>query len=560
MSQVYRRLREGLPEPGVNSAGRFHADVKKVRAWVAALPRANATATQSELDTALASLAGQKLEGSQRLLVLDEIRPVVIESIKLLQQQYAGHPLPLPAVKAQQAQHAEMFHIWLAHGYRKAAVELCAPNGAIPMLRGAWVLQALQRAAWHYMRALDLSWRIYRAPGVGVWQGFHRVHRFAAELKVESKTIEDKLLKENFDIQTMYVQSLLMAVSNPLAFNQSEQNSLWALTAAFTVRCPLLNNPPAENSPVVPEDADRGPGPGVFGESHALWLDLRDFARETDRAIENHRDGFGEIVPGRGLGVRLSLDTLTRLKRAFGLSAARSYKRLQASHSLDTVVGMTGIHYHLAAQRDFDTFLRHAAQQQDVHVGDRASWVGMNTDITSQKAVRIAARVLDQSLGGYRILWEKPELVRVKVGELVAMTLSVENEESDWMLGVVRWLRYEISGGLSAGIELLTRRASAVAIKVMSNSASAKASTPQRGIGMEGLEDHEPSFVTQGLLDNNAVNVQLMREAQAYSFEQAHLSESWVATQDVMMNAGDYAVFKPLRADSITPILESDMA
>jgi cyclic-di-GMP-binding protein len=561
MSQVYRRLREGLPEPAVNSAGRFHADAKKVRAWVAALPRANATATQSELDMALASLAGQKLEGSQRMLVLDELRPVVMESIKLLRQQYVGHPLPLPPAKAQLAQHAEMFHSWLGHGYRKAAVELCAPNGAIPMLRGAWVLQTLQRAAWHYVRALDLSWRIYRAPSPGVWQGFHRVHRFATELKIESKSIEDKLINAQFDIQTLYIQSLLMAVSNPLAFSQTEQDSLWALTSAFTARCPLLSEPPTENSPVVPEDADRGPGPGVSGESHTLWLDLRDFARETDRALETQRDGYGEIVPGRGLGVKLSVDMLTRLKRAFGLSAARTYKRLQASHPLDTVIGLTGIHYHLAGQRDFDTFMRQAAQQHDVHVIDRASWVGVNADLTSQKAPRIPARILDQSLGGYRMSWENANQIRVKVGELVAMTLSVENEESEWMLGVVRWLRYEISGGLSAGVELLTRCASAVAVKTISHDRSS--TLPQRGVAMIGLDDQEDrSFLTAAMWDSNALNVELIHEAQAYALKQQALSETWVAVQDIMINAGDYAVFRPLRADSITatPVDMSELA
>jgi cyclic-di-GMP-binding protein len=558
MSQVYSRLREGLPEPAINSAGRFHADAKKVRAWVAALPRANAAATQSELDTALASLAGQKLEGLQRLNVLDEMRQVVLESIKLLQQQYATHPLPLPPIKAQLAQHAEMFHLWLAHGYRKAAVEICAPNGSIPMLRGGAVLQALQRSAWHYTRSLDLSWRIYRAPSPGAWQGFHRVHRFASELKIESKSIEDKLLNAQFDIQTLYIQSLLMAVSNPLAFSQAEQDSLWKLTASFTARCPLLNQPPTENSPVVPEDADRGPGPAISGESYALWLDLRDFSRETERAIEAQRDGFGEIVPGRGLGMKFSIDMLTRLKRGFGLSAARSYKRLQASHQLDTVVGLTGIHFHLAGQRDFDTFVRQAAQH-DMHGSDRASWVGVNNDITQQKAPRIAARILDQSLGGYRITWENANLVRVKVGELVALTLSVENEESDWMLGVVRWLRYEITGGLSAGIELLTRHASAIAIKPVAHDHSS--ATPQRGIAMLGLEHgEERSVLTQGMWDKNALNIELIHEAKMHAIKPQPLLETWVAAQDIMLNAGDYAVFKSLRSEVIAQTSVSENA
>ena len=154
MSQAYRLLREGMPEPRGGGDGRFHADAKKVRTWIAALPRANAQATQQELAQALESLAGQKLDSSQRLGAMEELRDVVVESIGLLQQQYAGSPLPLPPQKAQAAFQAEAFHRALADGYRRAAVEICAPAGNIPMMRGGSVGTALARAAWHYSRAL----------------------------------------------------------------------------------------------------------------------------------------------------------------------------------------------------------------------------------------------------------------------------------------------------------------------------------------------------------------------------------------------------------------------
>ena len=44
MSESYRRLREDIPVP--SGTGPFNADAKKVKAWVAALPRANAQATE----------------------------------------------------------------------------------------------------------------------------------------------------------------------------------------------------------------------------------------------------------------------------------------------------------------------------------------------------------------------------------------------------------------------------------------------------------------------------------------------------------------------------------
>lgn len=551
MTDAYRRLREGMPEPGMNTTGRFHADPKKVKAWVAALPRANAMATQQELDTALASLSSQRLEGGQRLSVMDELRSVVAESIALLEQQFAGSSLPLPAAKAQQAQHAEMFHLWMAHGYRKAAVEICSPNGNIPMLRGNAVLQALQRAAWHYSRCLALSWRIYRAPSLGTWQGLHRVHRFASELKLENKTVEDKVAKTSMDIQTLYIQTLLMAVSNPLAFSQGEQDSLWPVARAFAPFSPLLNEPPEVNAPVVPEDADRGPGPGASGESHALWLDVRSFIRETEQALSRQHDGFSDLVPVRGMGVRLSVDVLMRLKRAFGLSAARTFKRLQASHTLDTVIGLSGLHYYLAGQRDFDTFMRQASQQT-VHVVERASWANASTD--ANRLPRIPARVLDQSLGGYRVAWDNANQIRAKVGEIVGMTLADENEEPDWMVGVVRWLRYEMNGGLSAGVELLARRSSALGVHIQSQDVMQRA--PLRGIELWAPDASDRSFLTQGSLDGNAASIEIVHAHEPYALNSRAMSETLIAAVDVLINAGGYTVLRELRSDFVAETQE----
>ena len=90
MSQSYRLLGESIPGPRGLDGGPFAADARKARAWVAALPRANAAFTQAGLAQALDSLAGQKLDGSQRLSVLEELRPAIGESIGLLKRDYAG--------------------------------------------------------------------------------------------------------------------------------------------------------------------------------------------------------------------------------------------------------------------------------------------------------------------------------------------------------------------------------------------------------------------------------------------------------------------------------------
>ncbi len=550
MTDAYRLLCQDNLEPDAREShvGRFHTDARKVKAWIAALPRANALATQKELELALGNLNAQKLEGTQRLAVLEEMRSAIMESVGLLQQQYAGSALPLPPAKSQAAQRAEAFHVLLARGYRKAAAEICAPAGKVPMLRGNAVNQALARSAWHYCRALGVAWRIYRAPGTGIWQGLHRVNRFAETVKLQSRPVEDALAGAPIDVHSQYVQVLLMAVTNPLAFSQLEQDSLWQIARSFIDRCALMHQPPEENAPVVPEDADRGPGPGASDESHAQWIDIRPFSEEVDAAMARAREGSSEIVPSRGVGIRVSVDMLQRLKRSFGLAAARNYKRLSAGHTLRTVFGLSGLHFYLAGQRDFETFIQQAAAHLVVPVDDRADWAAGGTD-ASRVPIHCAS-VLDQSMGGYRMAWDNANQIRARVGELVGVTLAETEDDGEWMVGVVRWLRYETNGGLSAGVELLSRRAFPVGLCLVEVDGAAKA--PVRGVEINdmGGEGHG-YFLAATALESEAARIEIVRDTAVAEFEGMLSSENMLAGLDALINAGDYAVLRPLRQDLV---------
>ena len=536
MSDSYRRLCDDLPR-GSGAPGNFAAEPRKVKAWVAALPRANAQATEQELARALDGLLAQRLDGSQRLGALEELRAAVLEAVALLERQFSANPLPLPPDKARAAAVAETFHLLLAHGYRKAAAELCAPAGAVPFLRGGSVLQALQRAAWHYARALALAWRVYRAPAAGAWQGLHRVHRFAASIKLDRKPVEDRAAGGNIDLNTVYVQTLLMAAINPYAFGQGEQDTLWPIARGFAGRCGLSDRAPDGLAPVVPEDADRGPGPGAGDESHSLWLDLRAFSDDVERALGRVRDGQSELMPGIGPGVRVGNDLLLRLRRAFGQIAARGLVRLPAGHSLDTVLGLSGLHYFLAGQRDFDTFMRQSAQGT-VHVIAGAAWT--QGGLGMAKVTRYTGKVLDQSLGGYRMTWENAEQVRARVGELVGLSFGEDAEEQDWMVGVMRWLRYEDNGGLSAGVELLARRASPVALRVVSaDGGSRQVSRAVEIFPLDGAPGR--CFVSNAAIESGS-RVEVIHDADGQLPETGARGPDLLPDVEVVLNAGDYVI------------------
>jgi hypothetical protein len=95
----------------------------------------------------------------------------------------------------------------------------------------------------------------------------------------------------------------------------------------------VLRIEPTGDAPAVPEDADRGPGSGTLDEHATRWLDMSAFVAEVDSALSRQRDGFSNIVPARGVGVKVSVEMLLRLQRSFGLAARAQHARLPATHA-----------------------------------------------------------------------------------------------------------------------------------------------------------------------------------------------------------------------------------
>src|SRR3546814_19230597 len=77
--------------------------------------------------------------------------------------------------------------------------------------------------------------------------------------------------------------------------------------------------------------------------------------------------------------------------------------------------------------------------------------------------------------------WPAEAQARVRVGEIVGLSLHEESVETRaWLLGAVRWLRYEDNGEVSAGVELLGLRVWPAALKPAKTRAGVAG--PVRGI------------------------------------------------------------------------------
>ncbi len=461
---------------------------KAVREAVAALPLANPAQAVSEAGQLLDGMLAAGGSGGERIAALAHLRAPVESLCRGIEQQLGGESHPLPPASAERAAMALRLQWQMARNQAKGLHELCAPAGKLPRFRGKLAAAAAVAALTHAYEALVWSYRQYQAPQAGTWRLVHALYLFGCELGIADLAVRQPLADGiPLSPRAAYLQALLLALSNPYRFSLRELKEAGGVIECVAGQCGLMRADRADGAGIhIDTDGDAGPGYVVEERPAAglLVLDVGPAARIFDERIALLPQGSDVVVlpqPGAGV-VHTSAGFLRRLQANWA-PAERGHERLPARHALDLVIGMHALHYALAGNQDFATFIR------DVH--GEAITVGRHELASSWLASSDSARsrmfrgeVLDQSEGGYRIRLQESEGARLRIGEVIGLSpLTDVPEDRDWMVGVIRWLRLE-DGHEWLGVELLNRTARAAGVRPVS--AEGESLVPQRAVELPG--------------------------------------------------------------------------
>ncbi|WP_257385323.1 hypothetical protein [Tahibacter caeni] len=528
MNDWLARLSDDWPERHPPLRGDFATDAKGVRQWLSQLPLANPAATSRQLLDALMVMNRTRLEAQQRLEALELLRGPVLQVIGTIDRLVLLETFPLPPAKLQQARAAQDFEREMGLGYVQALHDFCAPAGKVPFLKGKPVALVTVRALQHYGNLLAKAYTLYHTPPQGVWLRLHDIYAAAVALRLDDKAVADPSLGgAELTARHAYAHALLLALSNPYRYTQREMTDVFALTRALAPYCQISPGRSAGGGFAVLTDRDQGVG-YVPEERRLAEAGLLSFdPHPVQQMVEGH---VRLLPPGADLlsfrlkggpSVQARRVVVERLMRSWAGSAERGHARLPAGHQLDTVVGLHGLHYVLAGNQDFDAFLRRV-RGQAVSQSDRdlaTSWLSQSSEL---KPVVQRAQVLDQSLGGYRLVWDKADLARAKVGELVGLTPAAadaeHDEERDWMVGVIRWIRIDDADSVDAGIELLARRAQPVGIASFEPTGPVRAA--MRGVLLLDQDNgHAMTVLAPHPFDRHASELELTRPADPLDWE-----------------------------------------
>lgn len=467
MSQAYARLIAGM-RARVPARGNVPVTAKQIHQYIADLPLANPTVAARELTNLLENMLGTVWPGGERLEALEELAKVVAQLADGFERQLASESFPLPPAKLALAETLGGFQRALSEGYALAVYELCAPAGKVGWMRGKSVAQGLARTLYHGGLSLLWQYRLYRNPPEGAWLRMHAAYSFAMDSELADKEVT---LDNGHRVESrhLYIHALLLALSNPYRFSARELSDAVAITGVVAPRCSLQQS--GDGPIAIDTEADAGPG-YIPEERRAAAPGLLSFDAGPARAALAADRGVAPgsttayRLPGSGSSVEVGHAFIDRLQLTWGGDASRGHTRLQAGHQLEAAVGLHGLHMLLAGGQSFQSFLN-GLRGAGITIGAQTqspAWTA-SADLGGVPVQRV--QVLDQSLGGYRLLWHAEAGTRIRVGEIVGLAqLAERGDTQDWMVGIVRWLRIESSGKFDTGIELLARQALPAAVRL----------------------------------------------------------------------------------------------
>lgn len=536
MAVAYTRLSGGFAERSEVVGPALPAEGRPLRQFLDNLPRGNPKQTAKLLLDALRSSRTVKKSGSDRLNQLDGARPVILDTVAWLENQFVGSPLPLAHDRKSNALMALELEVALADAYRMACIELCAPKGTIPLLKSAAVSTALVRGLRHYQRALMMSWKLYHSPPAGAWLGLHRMYQFALELGVQNKPAADPALARELQPHSLYTETAVLSLMNPLAYAQPELDALLKLAQAFSASCAVTPRRGAEGQVMLPLQADLAPD-CELPEDESAFLDFSTLQQAIADALTAGQGDEAEVsAPGGRIVVARS--ALRRCQRAFGLASARGANRLVSEYAIETVTGLHALHYFAAGRLDFENFIQKLSQSGQQGLSLSADWIGSD----GQQMKVQNADVLDHSLNGYRLRWPGNVPNRIRIGEIIGLNAAPPELEADWMVGSIRWLRYEDDGSISAGVKLLSRRCSAVAIR---SNQDGRVGQLQRGLELPPLEDGLPRrFLMSGKSESATPRIDALFGYEPYRMAAPRLMEPVNTLARSMVSNVDYTLLE----------------
>jgi hypothetical protein len=456
------------------------ADSRRADVWFGGLPQANIGELSRQTYQALTEFNRIELSDSLRIEIAERFGATVDYLCDNLERHFLDTAFPLAPKAEKVAALVRELNAELAVSY-KIVIERIL--GGIHEADDQRLLTiALQRAIRYLGRTQFRAVLVYQPWPAGTWREAHAINRLAVQQRLQAVPVRDRLgdnRSPTSSVDDGYRQMIVLAAAEPQRLRQREmqrvfQNAArWGRTLAFAPAEDVevkhthrLIDTEADKEPLLVERFTE-PARGRY-----LLVDLGPLAAEISMEIAASEESGPPPQPTGMLAATL----LRRLADHWSKPARRRFSRTRLVFDLRVVVGLAAIHDEILDRRaavsrsggpppsllhERDLYdltplgLDLTVSDPDV-LGPATQPIVWKSPENGEPAAPVPAfnvRTTNESAGGYCIEWHSANAPRMRVGEVLGVETAAA--DSQFSLGLIRWIQYASRETLRVGIELI---------------------------------------------------------------------------------------------------------
>jgi hypothetical protein len=459
--------------------------------WAKSLPMANVGATAKLLFQATKEMNVTQLESAQRFQMLEVIRGPVYNICNLLSKRFINQSVALSDSDLKIMQLTQTLQIQLATGYKHIVIdELSAKK-----ISGSKLLTfSIHRAIADLSQTILRAYQLYNPAPQHAWVEIHQLFALSESKAVSAYTIKDRQFKliESSSINEIYVRALLLGCCKPNQLRQTELAQVYYTSEQWASLVKITSNNDGAALFVFPQHRDAAPIYRTLAKQTPVGVTRGLNPNALVMTLQKHinKEPDASLIPND-----LPESVLIHLMHAWGNMTERSFRRSQNSGSVELGFGFLASHYFSANEKSLPYLLQSWSLERTEKkftsgnsatddVWDKSFDAGKNfaggteniafdsiafidkhdshVD-TGSKGQLHPAQITNTSPGGYGVTINTPPS-NVQTGELVTIK---ESKMNCYALGCIRWIRSQPHLPTEIGIELITPRAEAVAVRIL---------------------------------------------------------------------------------------------
>lgn len=508
MQNIEQVLFANLPEQSATPKTGFNLKANAIDQWFDTLPLANVRVATKGIYQALKETNGYQLNYKKRLYLLEKVHESVVELASHLKKLNLNRELPLDDKHQRIAILLKKLHRQIAVSYKFILRDIMNCNLFVLCPGKSKIMAlAIERIIRHHSLSLIANYQIYNAPTPGLWVELHHLFLLALREKLLSKKVADPSLQlvSETTIKNVYLEILLISVADPYRMAQHHTYTIFKQLEEWSSL--------ADIRPYQDSDEDKSLVLDLSKDTHPAFVSPQDkpdaqFAWVLDTSKLDYAHLIEHFDGPETLTTEINAELLKQLSLAWGIIPNRQHNRRPTKSKLKVAIGLNNVHYVLNGFREPDWLNQEPHEnefQMSENIPTGTSFSSKPAGSTSKKVNDIWGEIfnsktllngkknpalekkqtiteakphphepqewdmINESIGGYCLLWDNQDSINAKVGEIIAISHEDDKKEGLWFVGTIRWIRCVEAQKIQIGVQIMAPNAIAVSTAKYSN-------------------------------------------------------------------------------------------